>query len=47
VLIFKNEDEYEELARLTLDEQTVTTPAFMENRLYVRTETALLCIGER
>ena len=45
-LIFKNTAEYQEIARPTFGEKTVTTPAFMDGCFYVRTKTALLCIGE-
>lgn len=46
VFIFKNTDTYEEIAVLSLGESSVATPAFMDNRLYARTMTSLICIGK-
>lgn len=45
-LIFKNTDEYQLIASPNFGEKTATTPAFMDGCFYVRTATALLCIGE-
>ncbi|MGI6139577.1 MAG: PQQ-binding-like beta-propeller repeat protein [Candidatus Hydrogenedentales bacterium] len=45
VLIFKNAGEYEEIASLSFDEDTAATPAYMDNRLYARTATQLICIA--
>lgn len=45
-LIFKNAGEYQEIARPGFGEKTATTPAFMDGCFYVRTKTALLCVGE-
>lgn len=47
VLIFKNAGIYEELGAMSLGEASVATPAFLDKRLYVRTMTSLLCIGEQ
>lgn len=46
MFIFKNDDSYQEIAALPLGEPVVSTSAFMDKRLYVRTLTALICIGE-
>lgn len=45
VFIFKNADSYEELAVLSLGEDSVATPAFLDKRLYARTMTSLICIA--
>ncbi len=42
--ILKASDTYEPLAALPLGEPTYATPAFMDGRIYVRTETQLYCI---
>ena len=45
VLIFEDAEEYKEVATRHFGERTVATPAFMDGRIYVRTETSLLCLG--
>ncbi len=45
-LIFENAEEYRQIAAPSFGEETATTPAFMDGCLYVRTKTALICIGE-
>lgn len=47
MFIFKDADTYEEIAVLALGAPAVATPAFMDRRIYARTEEALLCIGEQ
>ncbi len=47
MLIFKHADAYEQLGAPRLDEATAATPAFLDGRLYARTKSALVCIGER
>ena len=47
VLIFENAEEYKEIARPTFEETTVATPAFVNGRIYARTETSLICIEEQ
>ncbi len=47
MIIFKDADAYEEIASLSLGEAAAATPAFMDGRIYARTESALIGIGER
>ncbi len=47
MIIFKDADRYDEIASLSLGEAAVATPAFMDGRIYARTESALIGIGER
>jgi len=42
--IFKASDTLEELAVVSLGEAVHTTPAFLDGRIYIRTETQLYCI---
>jgi outer membrane protein assembly factor BamB len=47
VVVLAAERRYQLLARNELDEPTSATPAVALGRLYVRTESTLMCIGER
>jgi outer membrane protein assembly factor BamB len=46
MVVLAADREFKVLARNALDEPCHATPAVAHNRLYVRTESALLCIGE-
>jgi outer membrane protein assembly factor BamB len=46
MVVLAADREFKVLARNTLDEPCHATPAVAHNRLYVRTESTLLCIGE-
>jgi outer membrane protein assembly factor BamB len=45
--IFKLGDKYEEIAKCKLDDQVVTTPAFVANRIYIRGNKYLYCIENK
>jgi outer membrane protein assembly factor BamB len=44
--IFKASKEYSEVAQSSLGEDVVTTPAFADGRIYIRTDKNLYCIGK-
>jgi len=46
IIIFKADREYQLVARNELGEGAVTIPAFMHNRIYIRGDEHLFCIGE-
>ncbi len=46
VVVLRAAPEFELLARNVLDEPCHATPAVAENRLYIRSESTLFCIGE-
>jgi outer membrane protein assembly factor BamB len=45
--IFKLADKYEEVGKCKLDDQVVTTPAFVGNRIYIRGNKYLYCIEKK
>ena len=45
VVVLAAAQEYELLARNRLDEPVVATPAVADDRLYIRTDSTLYCIG--
>ena len=45
VVVLAADKEFKVLARNTLDEPCIATPAVANDRLYVRTEATLVCIG--
>jgi outer membrane protein assembly factor BamB len=47
VVVLAADKRYQLLARNALDEPTSATPAVANGRLYLRTESSLICIGER
>ncbi|VGO21750.1 outer membrane protein assembly factor BamB family protein [Pontiella sulfatireligans] len=46
VYIMEATDEYKEIARIEMGEAVYATPAFMDNRIYIRGEEYLYCIGK-
>jgi len=44
--IFKAEREYQLVGQCDLGERAMTIPAFMHDRIYVRGEKHLFCIGK-
>lgn len=46
VIVLAAEPKFQLLARNSLDEPSRATPAVANNRMYVRTESSLVCIGE-
>ena len=46
VKIFEESGEYKEIASIEMGEPVYATPAFVGNRIYIRTEWDLYCIGE-
>ena len=44
--VFKTEKEFRLISQNVLGESVVTVPAFMHNRIYIRGENNLFCIGE-
>ena len=44
--VFKAEKEFQLLSKNELGESVMTIPAFMHNRIYIRGEKNLFCIGE-
>jgi len=44
--IFKAANEYISVGEASLDDDCMTTPAFMDGRIYLRTNKHLFCIGE-
>jgi len=43
--VFKADKEFQLISRSELGEKAVTIPAFMHNRIYIRGEKHLFCIG--
>jgi outer membrane protein assembly factor BamB len=46
IYVFKAEREFRLISQHELGERAVTIPAFMHNRIYIRGEKNLFCIGE-
>jgi outer membrane protein assembly factor BamB len=46
IYVFKAEREYRLISQHELGEKAVTIPAFMHNRIYIRGEKSLFCIGD-
>jgi outer membrane protein assembly factor BamB len=46
-VIIESSREYKELGRCKLNEGGLASPAFMDNRIYVRTKDHLYCLGAK